>query len=114
MPPSPEHMAVLTAALPLARAVLASSEMAPKDIWLTYIGVSIIRGCFALGPMIVLVLTGSSSFKGSFATCAPLIRISSHFITGLPVRIGSRIELPVSAIVCISAIVVSSSSDLRR
>ena len=64
-PPSPEHIAVLTAELPIARAILISRESAPKDMWVMYIGVSIISGCFALGPIVVRVLTGSSSFNGS-------------------------------------------------
>ena len=44
IPPSPEHIAVFTAALPFARAILASLESAPKDIWVINTGVSMIRG----------------------------------------------------------------------
>ena len=64
MPPSPEHMALAAMAVPLARAILASLERAPKDMWETNTGFSSTRGFLACLPMTVLVLTGSSSASG--------------------------------------------------
>ncbi len=107
-------MAVPAAALPRARAILTSRESAPKDMWLTYTGVSMTSGIAASGPMTVRVFTLSVSLSGRQASWAPLIRISSHPITFLVVRMGSRTEAPVIAISWIMAISASSGSEVRR
>ncbi len=114
MPPSPEPMAVPAAALPRARAAWASFDSAPNDMWLTMIGVPMTSGCFALGPMTVLVSTVSSRLSGRRASCAPLTRMSSQDTTGWRVRMGSTTDSPVRAMRWMSAIRVSSSSEERR
>ena len=80
--PAPEQMAVPTAALPLANAILISRESAPKDMCETIIGVARTRGWRAAGPITVSVRTGSSSFRGmTFRTDDPASRgqyTSSH------------------------------------
>ena len=58
--PSPEQMAVFASALPWASAILISFDNEPKDICEMIIGVSITNGCFARGPIAVLVVTVTS------------------------------------------------------
>ena len=90
-------MAVFASALPLARASFASLDNAPKEIWETKTGVSSISGKAAAGPIIVCVATGCVLLSGIFASCAPLMRISSQEKVGMRVRMGSIIDFPVMA-----------------
>jgi|GEM_PF-5567241 len=55
-------------------------------------------GKAAAGPISVRVTTGCVLLSGIFASCAPLMRISSQEKEGMRDRIGSIIDFPVMAI----------------
>ena len=104
IPPSPLHMAVFAMAAPLDRAVFASLDRAPKDMWETKTGVSSTMGLAAFFPMMVFVTTGSPSFSGAGSSCAPFIRISSQLGMGICVPMAAWILCPVTDISWISLI----------
>jgi hypothetical protein len=68
----------------------------------------------ARGPITVRVFTVSSLLSGVLASCAPLTRISSQEMVGFLDLIGSMLDSPLSAILWISTMIVSRSSDWRR
>ena len=85
--------------VPIAKAVLASFDKAPKDMCDTKIGDSNTIGFLAFFPMTVLKLTFSFSKSGILFNCPPSIKISSQLTIGNLVPIADIILFPSIAIV---------------
>ncbi len=102
IPPSPLHMAVPAAALPLASAIFVSRERAPKDMWEMYTGISSTMGFFACFPMTVFRETGACSSRGMGFSWAPSTSTSSQFGIFILVHMASIADFPVTAISWIS------------
>ena len=115
MPPSPEQIPVPANSAPLARAIFASSESAPKLISETNRGISSFKGLSALGPMVTEVATSVSSSSSLRAICAGRIWMSSQWgrsLRGTPIEPispwGPTLLKPWRANSCMRAIVGSS------
>jgi hypothetical protein len=72
-------MPVPASSAPLASAIFASLDKAPKLISVTNRGMARLSGFRALGPIMVLVLTAASSIRGCFHSWAGKNCISFHF-----------------------------------
>lgn len=96
---------------PLAKAIFASRDKAPKDMWEMYTGLSSTRGCLACLPMTVWVDTGASSSSGWEESWAPKSKISSQAGRGTWVPMAADRGFPVRAIWWISFMYRMDSSS---
>lgn len=89
MPPSPEQMARPASREARARAILASREIAPKDMWEIRMGISSRKGWALRPPSSTARETGSSSSKGRWASWAGRNWSALKLGTGRVVRMAS-------------------------